>query len=161
MSDFIIDENNTDVLRARVLVLEVNYFVQYFWSYDLLIFMSFASLYVHNSSSNISLLSSKVKNNFEFGLASCNIRNTIYPIPHGLLSVYVLCYTWNLNFWQTKFWTDFLDSCFLFWLIHMLILLCGLPFGFPEGHCGHFIWSLGCIIWFLSLIRLFLGYLYS
>jgi len=30
MSDFIIDENNTDVLQAKILVLEVNYFILYF-----------------------------------------------------------------------------------------------------------------------------------
>lgn len=29
MSDFICDENNTDVLRARILVVEVNYSIQY------------------------------------------------------------------------------------------------------------------------------------
>ncbi|KOM58571.1 hypothetical protein LR48_Vigan11g160500 [Vigna angularis] len=37
MSDFIIDENNTDVLRAKILVLEVNYFILYFCGYKLLI----------------------------------------------------------------------------------------------------------------------------
>jgi len=37
MSDFIIDENNTDVLRAKILVLEVNYFILYFCGYKLFI----------------------------------------------------------------------------------------------------------------------------
>jgi hypothetical protein len=40
MSDFIIDANNADVLRAKVLVLEVIYFVQCFLGYELMIFKS-------------------------------------------------------------------------------------------------------------------------
>jgi hypothetical protein len=40
MSDFIIDENNADVLRAKILVSEVIYFVQYFLCYELMIFKS-------------------------------------------------------------------------------------------------------------------------
>ncbi|KEH40701.1 nuclear ribonuclease Z [Medicago truncatula] len=48
MSDFIIDENNTDVLRAKVLVLEVIHFVQY-------------------------LRRNQVQIKLEFALASCSI----------------------------------------------------------------------------------------
>jgi len=42
MSDFIIDENNTDVLRAKVLVLEVIHFVQYFRRNQVQIKLEFA-----------------------------------------------------------------------------------------------------------------------